>query len=88
MPGFCSLLCQHYWFDILFLHCKSQPTAFMSSIELINLYSMMSAAILSVTSSASVLSKMIGAKAFTEHKNLILETSGLAIGNYVAINNA
>ena len=60
----------------------------MSSTELINLYSMMSVTISLVIFSTSVLSKVIVSKAFTEYKNLVLRTFGLATGNYVTIDNA
>ncbi len=60
----------------------------MSSTELINLHRMMSTAISPVTSSALALSKVIAPEAFTEHKNLVLGTPGLATGSYVTTNNA
>ena len=59
----------------------------MSSTELINLYNMMSTAISPITSSVSALSKVIALEAFTEHKNLVLETPGLATSNYITIDN-
>ena len=60
----------------------------MVSTELINLHNMISTAISPVTSSAFALSKVITSKAFTKHKNLVLEISGLAIGSHVTIDNA
>ena len=60
----------------------------MSNTELINLHSMMSAAISLVTSFASALSKVIASKAFTKHKNLELETPGLAIDSHITTDNA
>ena len=60
----------------------------MSSTNLINLHSMISAAILPVISSTSALSKVIASKAFTKHKNLMLKTFGLATGSHVITNNA
>ena len=58
------------------------------SIELINLHSMMSAAISPVTSSTSVLFKVIASEAFTKHKNLVLETANLATGSHLTTDNA
>ncbi len=49
---------------------------------------MMSAAISPVTSSASALSKVIAPTAFTEYKNLVLGTPGLATSSHVSTNNA
>ena len=60
----------------------------MSSTELINLHSIISTAISPIISSASILSKLIALKAFTEYKNLVLKTLGLAIGSHVTIDNA
>ncbi len=48
----------------------------------------MFAAISPVTSSASALSKVITPEAFTEHKNLVLGTPGLATDSHVTTNNA
>ena len=48
----------------------------------------MTATISPVTSSASALSKVIAPEAFTEHKNLVLRTLGLAIDSHVITNNA
>ena len=59
----------------------------MSSTELINLSNIIFATILPVTSFASTLSKLIASKAFTEHKNLVLETPGLATGSHVDTDN-
>lgn len=47
----------------------------------------MFATILSVISPASVLSKVIAPKAFTEHKNLMLRSPDLAIGSHITTNN-
>lgn len=47
----------------------------------------MSAAILPITPSASVLFKVIALEAFMEHKNLMLGTSGLAISSHVTTDN-
>lgn len=58
------------------------------SIELINLHSKMSAAILAATSSASLLSKMITLKAFTKYKNLVTGTLGLATDSYITTDNS
>ena len=58
----------------------------MLNTELINLHSIMSAAISPVISSASTLSKVIALKAFTEYKNLVLETPDLAKGSHVTMN--
>ncbi len=49
---------------------------------------MISAAMSPVTSSASALSKVIAPEAFTEYKNLVLGTPGLAIGSHVTTDNA
>lgn len=59
----------------------------MSSTELINLYNMIFTAISPVTSSTSILSKVIALEAFIKYKNLILETPHLPIGSYITINN-
>lgn len=67
------------------------------SIELINLYSNMSAqanysVMLPITTpagfSATVISTLFASSAFTENKNLILETPDLATGNYVITDSA
>ena len=60
----------------------------MSSMELINLHSMMFAAISSVTFFVFALSKVIALEAFTEQKNLVLRTFGLATGSHVTTDNA
>ena len=60
----------------------------MLSTELINLHSIMFAAISLVVSSASALSKMIALKAFTKHKNLVLEILSLATGSHIITDNA
>ena len=59
----------------------------MLNIELINLYSIISAIISSTISSASILSKIITLKTFIKHKNLMLETPGLAINSHIATDN-
>lgn len=59
----------------------------MSSIKLIDLHSMISAAISSITSSVSTLLKIIAQQAFTKYKNLVLGTPSPAIGSYITINN-
>ena len=60
----------------------------MLSTELINLHGIMFAAILPVISFASALSKVIAPEVFTEYKNLVLRTLGLAIGSHVTTDNA
>ena len=60
----------------------------MSNTELINPYSMMSATISSVTFFAFALSKVIVPETFTEHKNLVLGTLGLATSSHVITDNA
>ncbi len=82
------LLCQYCWFLFLFLYYKSLSRAFTSNTELINLHSIMFAAISPIVSSASALSKVIALKAFTKHKNLVLGIPGLAISSHVTIYNA
>ena len=59
----------------------------MSSMELINLYSIISAAISPVTSFASALSKVIVLETFIEYKNLMLGTPGPATGSHVTTGN-
>ena len=59
----------------------------MLSTELINLHSMMSIAISSITSTASALSKVIASEAFTEHKNHILGTPSLTTGSHITTDN-
>ena len=59
----------------------------MSSMELINLYNMMSAIISPVTSSTSVLFKLIVLEVFIEYKNLVLRTYGLAISSHIITDN-
>ena len=49
---------------------------------------MMFATISPVNSSASVLSKVITPKAFTQYKNLVLGTPGLTTGSHVTTNKA
>ena len=60
----------------------------MLSMELINLYSIISAAISLVISFASALSKVIAPKTFIQHKNLMLGTSGLARYIFITTDNA
>ena len=85
MPRSFFLLYQCYWFIFLFLYCKSQPKAFTSSTELINLCSMMFAAISPSTSFVSILYKMLALKAFIDNKNLMLETFDLATDSHITI---
>ena len=49
---------------------------------------MMSTIISPVISSASALSKVIALEVFTKHKNLVLETPGLATGSHNTTDNA
>ena len=58
----------------------------MSSIEQINLYSIISVIISSITFLIFALSKVI-ALAFIKYKNLILGNFGLVICSHVTINN-
>lgn len=60
----------------------------MSSTELINLYSIISATISPVIFSISTLSKVIALRIFTKHKNLLLTTSDLATNSHITTNNA
>ena len=59
----------------------------MSSTDLINLYSMVFGAISPVTSSVSILSKVIILEAFLKLKNLVLKIPGLATSTYITTNN-
>ena len=47
----------------------------------------MSATRLLITSFVSALFKVITLESFTKYKNLVLETLGLAISNYITTNN-
>ena len=60
----------------------------MLSTELINLHSLISAAISPITSSTSVLSKVIALEALTKYRNLMLRTSSLATGSHITTDNS
>lgn len=60
----------------------------MSSMEPMDLHNIMFTIISFITSLVSTLSKVIALKVFTEHKNFVLVTLGLATDSHVITNNA
>lgn len=75
-----------YWCIYLFLYYKTQLRVFLS-MELINLYNIISITISAVISLTSDLSKVITLGVFIKYKILILRTPDLAISSHVTINN-
>lgn len=78
-----------YFFSLLILflifYCKSQPRIFLT-IELINLYSIMS--ISPIIFSFSRISNVITLGAFMEYKNLMLGILGLTTHSHIMTNSA
>ena len=59
----------------------------MSSTDFINLYNMIFATILPITSSIFALSKVIAPEAFTKYKNPVLEIPSQTISSHITIDN-